>query len=56
MVAVQGENTADVDDYQLKTSTFHEVSTYTLQEEELNRYAVDFANISYFSQITYPPA
>jgi hypothetical protein len=33
MVAVQGENTVDVDDYQLKTSTFYEMSTYTLQKE-----------------------
>jgi hypothetical protein len=33
MVAVQRENTADVDDYQLKTSTFYEMSTYALQEE-----------------------
>ena len=32
MVAVQGENTADVGDYQLKTSTFYEMSTYTIQE------------------------
>jgi len=33
MVAVQGETKADVDDYQLKTSTFYKMSTYTLQKQ-----------------------
>ena len=25
-----------------------------LQEEELNRYAVDFSNFPFFAQLTYP--
>jgi hypothetical protein len=42
MVAVQGENTADVDGYQLKTSTFYEMSTYTLQEGVIKSWLKDF--------------
>jgi hypothetical protein len=44
MVAVQGDNTADVDDYQLKTSTFYEMSTYTLQKES-NEATVQYVGV-----------
>jgi len=44
MIAVQGENTADVDDYQLKTSTFYEMSTYTLQKES-NETTVQYVGV-----------
>jgi len=39
MVAVQGENTPDVDDSQLKTSNFYEMSTYTLQGKVIDETA-----------------
>jgi hypothetical protein len=44
MVAVQGENTVDGDDYQLKTSTFYEMSTYTLQKES-NEVTVQYVGV-----------
>jgi hypothetical protein len=46
MIAVQGENTADVDDYQLKTSTFYEMSTYALQKES-NEATVQYVRDSF---------